>query len=274
MSETADLRVVDQEPTEGIAATETVEADPPPPRRERSTIAFPYDDLDSAVSIAWAVHNTHGGQATMVQLAASLNQTTKSGAFRIKVSAGRLFGLVTVSQSTLALTERGNRVLDGVTEPQARAEAFLQVPLYAALYEQFKDGTLPDDNGLEAAIRHLGVTPKQVQTARQVFQRSAQQAGYFRFGNRKLVLPSVTTMVGQPDQPDQLATKADKSSGDRSHEGGSIVKHPFILGLLRELPDPEADFPADARTVWLDAAKISFDLIYGKVKPDDRGHGT
>jgi hypothetical protein len=238
-------------------------------RRERSTIAFPYDDLDAAVVVVREVHNTHGGQATMGQLAAGLGQTTKSGAFRIKVSAARLFGVVTVSQGTLTLTERGQRILDDATASQASAEAFLEVPLYAALYERFKDGTLPDDGGLEAAIRDLGVTPKQVQTARQVFQRSAQQAGFFRFGNRKLVLPAMvaaTTLSPQGHAPVDQDQRSD--GGD---DLSDVVKHPFILGLLRELPEPgKGEFPAEDRETWLHAAKISFDLIYGRVKTDAR----
>lgn len=256
----------DEGPTVESVAPETTKS--AQPRRERSTIAFPYDDLDAAVTIAAEVHNVHGGTATMAELAASLGQTTKSGAFRIKVSAARLFGLLASSQGTLSLTDHGQRVLDPTTAPQAKVDAFLKVPLYAALYDRFKDGTLPDDTGLEAAIRDLGVTPKQVQTARQVFQRSALQAGFFRFGNRKLVRPSLTTVGGQQEDVD-AGHETEGHNGGKSVEGGSLddlVRHPFILGLLRELPEPSAGFPAEARSTWLDAAKISFDLIYGKAQ--------
>lgn len=271
MSDAAELRVI--QPGEESDGAEP-EGDPAGSaegtRRERSTIAFPYDDLAAAVEVAREVHNTHGGQATTVQLAAGMGQTIKSGAFRIKVSAARLFGVVVTNQGILTLTQRGHRILDAAGEAQAKAEAFLDVPLYGKVYERFKEGNLPDDGGLEAAIRELGVTPKQVQTARQVFQRSAQQAGFFRFGNRKLVLPSGTaTTILEP----QGQAPADQG---RKNEGGEdldeLVKHPFILGLLRELPDPgKRDFPEDDRKTWLDAAKISFDLIYGKVKGEGSG---
>jgi hypothetical protein len=271
MSEATELRVIQPE-TEGGAEQSTADADERSggARRERSTIAFPYDDLDAAIEVAGEVHNTHGGQANAVQLAAGLGQTTKSGAFRLKVSAARLFGVVSANQGTLTLTQRGHRILDPVGEAQAKAEAFLDVPLYGKLYERFKEGNLPDDGGLEAAIRELGVTPKQVQTARQVFQRSAQQAGFFRFGNRKLVLPSGTaTTIVEPQG------QAPADQGRRNEGGGDLdelVRHPFILGLLRELPDPgKRDFPEDDRKTWLDAAKISFDLIYGKVRREGSG---
>lgn len=229
--------------------------------RGRSTIAFPYDDLDSAVLIAHEVHHTYGGQATMAQLAASLGQTAKSGAFRVKVSAARLFGLVTVGRETATLTDRGRRVLDSQAAAQARSEAFLAVPLYGALYERFKDGTLPDDTGLSVAVRELGVTEKQVQTARQVFQRSALQAGFFRFGNRRLVLPSAVgpaPVAHSAPEPERVE--------ERHEDEDDVVKHPFIRGLLRELPDPEDRFPKEDRETWLAAAKIAFDLIYGKAE--------
>jgi len=41
---------------------------------------------------------------------------------------------------------------------------------------------LPPAAGLETAMVALGVTPKQKDTARQVFQRSATEAGFFAYG--------------------------------------------------------------------------------------------
>lgn len=236
--------------------------------RGRSTIGFPYDDLESAITVATEVHHTYGGQATMSQLAASLGQTVKSGAFRVKVSAARLFGLVTVGRDTATLSELGRRILDPQVAASAASEAFLNVPLYSALYERFKDGTLPDDTGLSAAIAELGVTAKQVQTARQVFQRSAQQAGFFRFGNRRLVLPAAVVANSEPAQVAPL--ESEHARKDERPATDDLVKHPFILGLLRELPDLKDPFPQDARDTWLAAAKISFDLIYGKVSDSPR----
>ena len=54
-------------------------------KRERSTIRFPYGDLDDAQEIAQGVQ--HWGLACGIdQLAAQLQQTVSSGAFRMKLA--------------------------------------------------------------------------------------------------------------------------------------------------------------------------------------------
>jgi hypothetical protein len=71
--------------------------------------------------------------------------------------------------------------------PQARVQAFLTVPLYKALFENYRGFTLPRDVALEQQMVSLGVATKQKQKARQAFQRSAEQAGFFAHGRNKLV---------------------------------------------------------------------------------------
>lgn len=40
--------------------------------------------------------------------------------------------------------------------------------------------------------------------------------------------------------------------------------HPFIVGLIKALPDPDAieEWPLDKRVKWLQAAASIFELIY------------
>ncbi len=76
---------------------------------------------------------------------------------------------------------------------QARITAFLNVPLYRRLYENYKGRNLPPDPGLEQAIVNLGVSAKQKERARQVFQRSANYAGFFNQGRNRLILPAGLT---------------------------------------------------------------------------------
>src|SRR5207249_585992 len=130
-------------------------------------------------------------------------------------------------------------------------------PLYRALFDRFRGGLLPGDVGLNAAIKELGVAPKQVQTARQVFMRSAEQAGFFRLGRERLVEPSGGAPIVKEEEPPSA-----KERGDVDH----LTTHPIIQGLFMELPEPEKGFPAEDRETWLTAARISFDLIYGRVQ--------
>src|SRR5207237_6915037 len=76
-------------------------------------------------------------------------------------------------------------------ERGAKADAFLRVPLYSAIYERYKDGVLPPAKTLETEIVGLGVAEKQKTRARQAFERSAQASGYFEHGNNRLVRPGV-----------------------------------------------------------------------------------
>src|SRR5262245_20509842 len=124
------------------------EADSEQGTRERSSIGFPYGDLEDAVSIAKAVHAVGGSSCQVEQLAAHLGMVPTGGAFRIKTVTAKIFGLTQYSQGTNTLTPLGQRIVDPKQEPRARAEAFLMVPLYRAIYEKFKTTMLPPSAAL------------------------------------------------------------------------------------------------------------------------------
>lgn len=117
-------------------------------------------------------------------------------------------------------------------------EAFLAVPHYRAIYQQFKTVPLPSLESLEGAIENLGVVPKQKATARQVFQRSAKQAGFFDLVPNRLVMPA----IGAPPHPQhQLPPKSNGSASAPMPLASENGIHPFIQGLLKTLPPPEAE---------------------------------
>ena len=156
----------------------------------RSTIAFPYSGLKDAEQIARALHDSWGGSASPDQLAASLDASPRSGAFRTKLSTSKTFGVISVSRGNIALTDLGRKLVDPQTRAAARVDAFLAVPLFAALANDYKGTMLPPDSGLEQKIRDLGVSAKQTAKARQGFQRSAELAGFFKMGKDRLVQPA------------------------------------------------------------------------------------
>jgi hypothetical protein len=110
---------------------------------------------------------------------------------RVQVASAKIFTLITTTQGTATLTPLGTRICDPQQEKAARVEAFLAVPLYGSIHEKFKSTVLPPPAGLEATIGDLGVAQKQRERARQVFQRSAQEAGFFQFGSNRLVAPAI-----------------------------------------------------------------------------------
>jgi hypothetical protein len=227
-------------------------------KRDRSTIEFPYMDLDNAIEIAKAVHQA-GGTCTKEQLAARMNQSATSGGFYLRITNAKLFGFVDYERGTMIQTVLGQQVSDPQQEKAARVQAFLNIPLYKALYEKFKTATLPPAEGLESAIETLGVAPKQKDKARQAFQRSAKQAGFFEFGTDKLVLPTTTTRLGKPAER-QTIKPLQQNLGDSLRHDTNY--HPFIQGLLGTLPAANTQWPVEARKKWLQAAENIFGLIY------------
>ena len=247
-----------------MATSQTVPNVPETPeegKREQSTIAFPYQDLDEGIEIAKAIHSLHGSTCTVEQVAAHLKQSPTSSTFRLKISTAKTFTLVTSSQGTLTLTPLGSRICDPQQEKAARVDAFLAVPLYGAVYEKFKGMALPPTVGLEAALASLGVAQKQKDRARQIMQRSAQEAGFFQFGTDRLVLPAIKASAAPaPAVTHEVEPESEKKKKSKDEEDDEL--HPFIKGLLKKLPTPETEWPSEGRAKWLQAAINIFDLMY------------
>lgn len=228
-------------------------------KRERSTIAFPYGDVGDAISVAQAIHENAGMSCSIDQLAAYLKQTPTSGAFRLNLSTARIFGLIENEKGQVSLTPLGQRIVDPNQQARAKAEALMHVPLYSAIYEKYKGHLLPPAKALEREMAALGVAAKQADKARQAFERSAQEAGYFAHGKERLVPPAFpggpeTLKVDPPPPPNNERRGGGGNGGDELH--------PFIQGLLKTLPKPEQAWPVEHRVRWLQTAAGIFDLIY------------
>ena len=236
--------------------------------RERSTIQFPYTDLLEAASLAKAVREVGGSACEWDQLAAKLNFVATGGGFRQRVMGARVFQIVEYSQKRVSLTNLGSRICDGEQEESAKVEAFLAVPLYKAVYDKFMGATLPPATGLEAEMTKMGVPQKQARRARQVFQRSAGQAGFFWSGKERLVKPAVNES-GTPNG--RLEDERDRDEvGNEDKVNGSKELHPFVEGLIKSLPRIGEPWPLGKRVQWLQAAVSCFNLIY----PDDDPRGS
>lgn len=238
--------------------------------RERSTIGFPYLSLEDAVDVTKGVHTVGGQSSQWDQLAAQLGQAANGGGFRLRVLTARLFGLLTYDKGTITLTPLGSRMCDPEQEKSARAEAFLLVPLYKAVYEQYKGATLPPNPGLETAIGNLGVAPKQIAKARQIFQKSATEAGYFAYGNSRLVMPAIKPSGKSDTSGEEHESHEEEKETKRKNEDQGIKRHPLIEGLLKELPEPQTEWTTEDRKKWLEMASTIFNVIY-KDSDDSRG---
>jgi hypothetical protein len=245
--------------------------------RGRSSIEFPYMDQDAAFIVATAVHTVGGVSCDWNQLAAQLKLAATGGGFRLRAITAKVFGLLNYERGTVTLTELGIRAVDSKHARLARADSFLAVPLFKGVFDKLEGSTLPPVAAIERLMEQLGVAVKQKKIARQVFMRSAKQAGFFSIDADRLTRPP-SSRAGQPPEQQKSEVKDIRDNGnDRRGNGGNDggsgppALHPFIEGLLRTLPTPESKWPTTGRTKWLQAAANIFDLIYAPNEETDRG---
>ncbi len=159
--------------------------------RSTSDISFPYSDIGDGVKVAEGLLKGGGTALTRDQLAAAMGQTPGSGSFNTKVNTARTFGILETSGGKYQLTELGFEIVDPNRQREALITAFLNVPLYRKVYEEFRGKRLPPrPHGLERAFVTFGVAPKQTQKARLAFEKSARIAGFYPGGDEdRLVMP-------------------------------------------------------------------------------------
>lgn len=235
--------------------------------RQMSKIAFPYDALADAEAIAEKIHaNVGNGSCTAAQIAAWTNQSSKSSGFRTQIAAGRLFGLIESEGAGYRLTALGRRWADPQSKRKAKVDAFLSVPLFAALFKAHSEGVLPPTAALEREIASLGVADKQKARARQVFERSAEQAGFFESGKNRLVLPAIKEGDVLPSDPG-----AGAGGGGGNGEGGGpgngggdddLKLDALLMALLRKIPAADEGWPQEKRLRWFKTFAMNVSQVY------------
>jgi hypothetical protein len=171
-----------------------------------------------------------------------------------------MFGLVETTSGSHKLAPLGRSIVDPQQERSARVNAFLMVPLYKAIFEKYKGGVLPPAAALERDIVGLGVAEKQTGRARQVFERSAEQANFFEHGKNRLVLPAVALRELPPDPPE------DKNKNGGGGGGGDdglddLGLDPLLIALLKKIPTSGA-WPAQQRLRWFRTFAMNVSQIY------------
>lgn len=240
-----------------------------------STIAFPYGGLDDAEQLAVQVHEQYGTTASPSQVAAALGLSSNSGTFRVRIATARTFGVLDSRRTTgdYSLTDLGRRLTDPTAQARARVDAFMNVPLYKALFDQYEDRPLPAERGLEAEIIRLGVTPKSVARARQAFQRSARHAGLFHAGSNRLVIPALRRQPASAADPASVGNpepSRQEAPVTTSMQQGFTFSDPLIEGLVRRLPKPGETFTSVQRKKWIGLAENILEAVFGTDDEDRR----
>jgi hypothetical protein len=226
--------------------------------RQRSTISFPYTDLAPCVGMAEAIHAHVGlGDCDDHQLAAWTGQSAKSSGFRVQVYAARTFGILGGEGGRHKLTDLGRAIVDPNQMREAKACAFLAVPLFKAVYEQYKGGVIPPAAALERDMATLGVSDKQKGRARQVFEKSAEESGFFEHGNNRLVMPGVQLRKSKADE-----SKGKGGDGNGGDGVDDLGLDPLLIALLRKIPSTEKGWPASQRVRWFRTFAMNVSQIY------------
>jgi hypothetical protein len=235
-------------------------------RRGRSKIVFVYSDLQSAVELARVLQDRAGTNCEIKQLATWMNHSAEGGTFRSLLGAARTFGLVETQQGTVSLTSLGRDALDAARSPGALAEAFMRVPLHAAMYQQFSTYALPPAAAIERAMEGLGVPPKQKERARQTFTKSAQYAGYIDAQTGRFIKPAVAPSPPPPMEEDK-SRRGGNGGGDGRDDGLNL--DPLLMALLRKIPPAGQEWPADQRVRWFRTFAMNVSQIYDTDEPVD-----
>jgi hypothetical protein len=215
------------------------------------------------------MYQNRGSEADTDLVAADLNTTTQSGTLRTKLASAVTFGLIETVRGTgrIRLTPLGQRIADPDARASARVEAFLHVPLYFEMYNEFRGKRLPGDAGIESQMEWFGVSKKQVSRARQAMVRSAETAGFFKSGRDRLVEPSARQQAKMADGKDfegagQRDQDRDEGPPQLMRQQPPVIEHPLIQGLLQVLPAPGQSLSAERRRKWMNTLETSLDLIY------------
>jgi hypothetical protein len=229
-----------------------------PRTRARGAIEFPYSDLEAAVELSRTIQARAGTSCDIVQLASWMNQSATGGTFRTRLGAARLFGLIETSQGKASLTTVGRDALDDSSGPTARADAFLRVPLFRAMYDQYQGYALPPAAAIERQMEQFGVPPKQKERARQTFIKSAVYAGYVDQQTGRFVRPA--SAAPPPSNVDGGANKNNGGGGD----GSGLNLDPLLLALLRMIPPTEDGWPREQRVRWFRTFAMNVSQVYDK----------
>lgn len=261
------------------------DAEPKDVQSRLSGSGYPYFDLASSIEVAETIINRGGGSCEIDQLAAWLSYaSTKSGTFATRMSSARYFSLLETVGGKITITDLAKRIIAPVMPDDsinAKVSAFLSVPLFAKVYEQFRGGPLPPEVGLVNLFKQTHkILPDRAATAVKVFMRSAEQAGFFTEGRSRLIRPTTGHLHLSPASgkakesapaTEQQITPPERPrfAGGGGGSGGDGIVHSALIALLRDLPAPGTAWDAQKKGKFLAAFQAMIEFIY----PDDDGPG-
>ncbi len=103
---------------------------------------YPDLELSEAVAKAEQIHVDYSDKTSAGNLAKIFGISARGGAFPVKVNDLKAYGLIEGERGDFRLTPLALRIVQH--DLKARGEAFLKIPLFEAIHEEFH-GALPDN---------------------------------------------------------------------------------------------------------------------------------
>ena len=105
---------------------------------------YPDLELSKAIGIIERIHKDFDGRISASNLARLFGIEPRGGGFANRVKDVMAYGLLE-GKGEYTLTKLGTRIVENPNDVEARAQAFLNVPLFKAIHAHFK-GKVPESN--------------------------------------------------------------------------------------------------------------------------------
>ncbi len=155
--------------------------------------------IDAVVEIIGKARDTGLINPTLVELRNRLASLTAMHPTSVKnkLYSAAKYGFIALQQNPekkrneVIMLPLGEAVLDPARSQIAKAEAFLNVPVYRAVFLRYRDQPFPSHDDLEKFMREdLHMAISQMGNVRQVLIRSAEMAGLLDQSREHFVLPA------------------------------------------------------------------------------------
>jgi hypothetical protein len=201
-------------------------------QRPQSKAMIASYDLEVIEDALRALDATGLPDGTLVQDAsevATRGRNEKASTFATKMYAIARYQGIAIQRESQIKPSRfvwlplGRELLDSATNARAREEAFLNVPLHAAIIARSTTGEKFDDAKVTAAMRdEFEISDGQLDTGRQVLKRAARQAGFLDKDDRWVIPVDFPASDGHVRQ---------EAQGVINH---STVANPTVSAVLGE----------------------------------------
>jgi hypothetical protein len=236
-------------------------------RRPRGSFP-PALSLADATSIITHLYENVGGDATYDTFAGVISNSPSSSTFVRKLGTLKNYGLVTDENRHIRLSDVGEAIVAPIS-PRQRAEAlkraFLNIEVFATLFDKYKGKLLPQDEFLTNVVS--GLVPKEfVDTWIDRFMQSAKAAGLIRDrGDGKLQVREMAAVDGpetlhgegpkSEDRPSSMSPSASASPSPSEEGEGPMVPYGHV-SKIKLSEGRQAVFSLPDRLTSRDAQKL------------------